>query len=114
MKRSEALLLSGILATNFGNASHILLVGKYLFDLTGSAKSFGLALAFEQVMALCATLLAGPLVDRWNPYRTLVITEILRGLLVSSVGLIVLTNPSALWIYAMILAIQLGRPFYKS
>lgn len=112
--RAEWLLLTGIFATNMGNAMHILVLGKWIFDLTGSAKAFGGALAFEQVMGFIIGLLAGPLVDRLSPARAVIWTDFFRGILVLICGGLTFAIPELGVLYLMILAIQMGKPFYKS
>lgn len=113
-RSSEFLLLTAILFTNLGNACHLLVLGKFLFDLTGGIRSFGQALVLEQVFAIAVSLVAGAFIDRWPVVRSVVLTEALRGLAVIASGLLLWVSPGVALIYLMILAIQIGRPFYKS
>lgn len=107
-------LLMGILFTNIGNAVHILTLAKWTYDLTGSSKVFGGALAFEQLAGFGMGIIAGPIVDRLSPIKAVVWIDLIRGVLVTIVGLLTLYFPSIGLVYWMILAIQMGKPFYKS
>lgn len=113
-KIAERFILLGLLLTNLGNALHLLVLGKFLYDLFGSSAVFGGAIAIEQILAVVITIIAGPIVDQWNPVRSVVWTDTLRGVFISTASVLLFLQPSLVFVYAMILVIQMGKPFYKS
>lgn len=114
MIRNEGYLLSGIFLTSAGTATHLLVLGKYLFDLTGSAKAFGGAVAFEQLVSIFAAFLAGPLVDRAISSKFFLVSESIRGIIVTLCSVVLFKSSNLMAVYIMIFAIQIGKPFYKS
>ncbi|GBF04732.1 major facilitator superfamily MFS_1 [Deinococcus aerius] len=108
-------LLVSTLVTNLGNGMNTLVVGKLLYDRTGSAASFGGVIVAEFLTALALQLFAGSLTDRFPPRRSLYLAELLRGLVILACALAVLvpalTVPAVLF---AVLTINVGKAFYRA
>ncbi len=110
MFNREHRLLAAVLIDNIGNGLHSLVVGKILFDATGSVWAFGLAIVFEYVLGIFLGVIAGPMVDRGSPQKIAATVDYLRGFLLivaSCYG-----GSTMLWL--VVLVINAGKPFARS
>ena len=76
-----ARLFAGRLVTNMGDSLYYIAAMWLVYDLGGSALYTGLA-GFLTMFPQSLQFLTGPLVDRWNLRRILVVTQVLQGALV--------------------------------
>ncbi|MEU4421108.1 MFS transporter [Actinoplanes sp. NPDC024001] len=88
--RDFTLLWSGQVVSNLGAAVSGTAMPLLVLAMTGSAADAGLVGAAGTLPHLIANLPAGPLVDRWNRRRIMVVAEIVAGLTLLAV-------PLALW-----------------
>lgn len=79
------LILSNFI-TNIGNGIHILIVGKLLYDITGTLMSFAFVIIFEYVIKIILQLFAGSMVDKGNPKRIALISDFVRGIILILAG----------------------------
>ena len=107
--------LGSVFVTNVGNGMQQLCVGKMLYDQTGSIMAYGAVFIFEFLINFAMQIIAGPIVDRHIPKTIIVVTDLIRGLLVILASLLIsLGLPANACIFASILAINIGKPFYRS
>lgn len=104
------LLLLSSLVNNMGNGMYLIALGKLLFDETGSAKDLGIILVLEQILTFIIHVVAGPLIDRYNPKTFYVRVELLRGTLVLILSLLLNESNPMPWIMAITFFIQIGKP----
>lgn len=103
-----------MLVTNIGNGMQMLAVGKLLYDATGSAAAFGGVITLQYLITFLLTFLAGGTVDRFNPKVICAGVDALRGALVCAVSALGMSSHPVSAVIAIMLVIQLGRPFQRS
>jgi MFS family permease len=69
----------------------IIMVG----HLTGSAAQMGIVLAITFLPAALFGLIAGPLVDRWDRRRTMIVADLMRAVIVAGIALVVMFRAPA-------------------
>jgi DHA3 family macrolide efflux protein-like MFS transporter len=74
-RRTYTILFSGQFIALNGLAAAMFSLGVYIYHLTGSATGFGLDLALPILPFIAASLVAGPLVDRWGQRRALLVAN---------------------------------------
>lgn len=75
--RNYAVLLSGQVVSQFGNAFYPLAIYWYTFSLTGSRVDLGYLATLISLTAL-VSMLAGVFVDRWDRRRTMIWSDVAR------------------------------------
>ena len=111
---NQTALLSSVLIDNIGNGIHTLTMGKLLYDATGSVWSFGASILIEYVLAILLQVVAGSAVDRGQPKRIAVYTDLLRGACVLMAGAAAGSSLGLLFIWICVLAVNAGKPFSRS
>src|SRR3712207_4624091 len=107
--------LASVFITNIGNGMHTLAVGKLLYDQTGSIVAFGGVIIAEYIINFLVQILAGPLVDRNQPKAVITLTDLSRGLFILLASLMIsLSYDLYGWVFATVLVINIGKPFYRS
>lgn len=107
--------LSSVIITNVGNGMQQLCVGKMLYDQTGSIMAYGAVFIVEFLINFAVQIMAGPIVDRHVPKTIIVVTDLFRGLVVVLASFLISQGlPANACIFASLLAINLGKPFYRS
>ena len=86
------LLFFGQLVSNLGQVFYTFAISWYILDLTGSAGSSGLYLAFGAIVAIIFTPLGGVISDRFNRAKIIYITDYVRGFSILLAGLIIMYN----------------------
>jgi DHA3 family macrolide efflux protein-like MFS transporter len=76
--------------TNFG-------IGVWIFQKTGSATSFALAMVATSLPGVILSPIAGALVDRWNRRTAMIVSDIGAGLASLALVLLVLAGTLDLW-----------------
>ena len=84
------LLLCGQLVSQTGDKFYMLALSFMVLDTTGSAAKMGLVLFAGMLPLVAAGLFSGVIVDRVNRKKIIVLTDILRGVIVSLVSLLYL------------------------
>jgi MFS transporter, DHA3 family, macrolide efflux protein len=114
MNRQARLMLAANCVTNIGNGIQTIAVGKLLFDQTGSIAAFGWVIVFQYAVTFLLQFVAGPWVDRGNPKRICVAVDGVRGAVICVVTLLITRQHPVLGALLVTLAVQVGRPFYRS
>lgn len=107
------LILSNFI-TNIGNGIHILIVGKLLYDITGTLMSFAFVIIFEYVIKIILQLFAGSMVDKGNPKRIALISDFVRGIILILAGFFLSASSVYFWVLLISLVINIAKPFYRS
>lgn len=107
-------VFSSAFITNIGDGMHTIALGKLLYDATGSAGAFGVIIIIEYAINSLALLVAGSVVDRGSPLRTMVNADVVRGVAVCGVVPMLGTDSMQLWLVLSILVINGAKPFYRS
>ncbi|MEU7995548.1 MFS transporter [Micromonospora sp. NPDC049060] len=94
--RRFGLLWSSTLLSNLGNWLMIVAVPVYVYTMTGSTFSSGLAFVAQTLPAIAFAPLAGVLVDRWDRRAVMVGADLLRMVIV--LALLVVDDPGMLWL----------------
>jgi len=97
-----------------GDYFYILAVPIMVERLTGSMKMVGLSVIFNALPMLLLGPVAGVFVDRWDRKRTMIVSDILRGLLVLT--FLTVRTADQVWVYylAGFLMSCVGRFFFPS
>lgn len=95
--RSFAALWLGQTISFLGDYFYFLAIPIMVNKLTGSALMVGISMISEAIPMLVLGPLAGVFVDRWNRKTTMVVADILRGLLVLLCLLV--KTPDQVWIF---------------
>lgn len=114
LSQSARLLLSATFISNVAMGMHTLVVGKVLYDHTGSAAAFGVVIVLEYLVAFSFQLLAGPWVDRGDPKWISAGASVLRGSFILLASTMLASPQQTVWIIATSLVIQAAKPFYRA
>lgn len=85
--RNYAVLLSGQVVSQFGNAFYPLAIYWYTFSLTGSRVDLGYLATLISLTAL-VSMLAGVFVDRWDRRRTMIWSDVARTVFAGALALL--------------------------
>lgn len=115
LSKSSRWMLASIFVTNIGNGMHYLILGKLLYDRTGTIAAFGGILISEYLINFVIQIVSGPWVDRNQPRTILLLSDLIRGIviLLASFNLIYTTQIYG-WIWMTVLVINICKPFYRS
>jgi MFS family permease len=83
-----------------GDYFYLLAIPIMVERLTGSALQVGLAVIFSALPMLLLGPVAGVFVDRWDRKRTMIVSDLLRGLLV--LACLAVQGPDQVWIYYVV------------
>jgi len=81
------LLWQGQLVSVLGNIVYSIALGFWMLDLTGSTALMGSLMATSMVPNLIIAPFAGVLVDKWDRKRIIVMTDFIRGVFVTLIGI---------------------------
>jgi MFS family permease len=87
----------GRVTTNLGDSLYLIGALWLVHDLTGSTLFTGVA-GFLMRGPQMLEFLVGPLVDRWNRRRTLVLTQVIQGIFVLTIPVAEFTNRLTVWV----------------
>lgn len=112
VNRRFGLLWTSTLLSNLGNWLMIVAVPVYVFTMTGSTLSSGLAFVAQTLPALVCAPIAGVLVDRWDRRTVMVVADLMRTVVV--LVLVVVDDPEMLWLlYATIIGENAIGQFFQ-
>ena len=98
--RSFVALWLGQTISFIGDYFYFLAIPIMVEKLTGSALAVGLAVISNALPMLVLGPIAGVFVDRWDRKRTMIVADVLRGLLVLAAVLV--RSPEQVWIYYVV------------
>jgi MFS family permease len=102
--RRFGLLWLGGLLSNAGNWLMIVAVPVYVFTMTGSTLSSGLAFVAEVLPALLFAPLAGAVADRWDRRTVMLTADVVRTLVVPL--LLLVDDQTMLWLLYLVLFME--------
>ena len=109
-QRNYALLWYGQLISQIGNWALLAALPFFVFQQTGSVLATGIMFFVEVIPSILFGSVAGVFVDRWNRRRTMIASNILRGLLLL---LLTLPSPEQLWVvYGVAFFASLANIFF--
>jgi len=110
--RNLALLWLGQLVSLLGDWTLYVALPIWVYQLTGSALALGGTFFFAALPGLLLGPVAGALTDRWDYRRTMVVCDLLRGLLIGALFLI--RSPGQIWIlYVVAVAASTVSAFFN-
>jgi DHA3 family macrolide efflux protein-like MFS transporter len=98
--RNFAALWVGQTISFLGDYFYLLAIPIMINKLTGSALMVGLSVISSAVPMLLLGPLAGVFVDRWNRKTTMIVSDMLRGLLV--LPCLLVKTPDQVWVYYLV------------
>lgn len=91
------LLWQGQLVSNFGDSVYDIALGFWILAKTGSTGLMGLLMATTVIPRVFLSPIAGTFVDRHNRKNILIVTDLIRGVVISFVGIAALMNIIKIW-----------------
>jgi len=108
------ILWQGQLVSAFGDVIYSIALGFWILAETGSTALMGALLAAASLPRVLASPFAGVLVDRSDRKRLLILTDLVRGLAVTLVGVAALRGIAQTWmLFAAAIVIGLGGAFFN-
>ncbi|CAM2970817.1 MFS transporter [Hathewaya histolytica] len=96
------LLWQGQLVSVFGDVIYIMALNFWILDVTGSTALMGTLSALSTLPRIILGPFAGVLVDRWDRKKFIVITDLIRGIFVTFVGIAALLGFIKVWMVFVI------------
>ncbi len=96
--RSFVLLWQGQLVSEFGNVAFNAALSFWILAVTGSTAEMGLVLAVFALPYLLVTPFAGVYVDRANRRSIIIVTDLLRGIVMTAMALLILFKVFPFWL----------------
>lgn len=91
------LLWQGQLVSVLGNIVYSIALGFWILDLTGSTALMGSLMATSMVPNLIIAPFAGVFVDKWDRKWVIVVTDFIRGIVITIVGIAALMGFIQIW-----------------
>lgn len=91
------LLWQGQLVSVLGNIVYSIALGFWMLDLTGSTALMGSLMATSMVPNLIIAPFAGVLVDKWDRKWVIVVTDFIRGVFITFIGIAAMLNFIQIW-----------------
>ena len=95
--RSFALLWSGQAISRLGDSLYRVALAWWVLERTGSASAMGAVLIFSFTPMLLFLLLGGAAVDRFPRVRVMLVSDLMRGAVVSLVALLAFSESLEIW-----------------
>lgn len=92
-----ALLWQGQLVSSFGDSVYDIALGFWILAKTGSTALMGLLMAAIAIPRVILSPIAGTYVDRHNRRRILIMSDIVRGIVITFVGIAALMGFIEIW-----------------
>lgn len=107
------LIALATLISNIGNGMHLIAVSKLAYDKTNSAMAFGGVLIVQYIVMFLVQFISGAVVDRNNPKKVIVISDIARGFLILTSGLMCLfSNYGVYYLVISLVFVYIINPFF--
>jgi len=109
--RNYAFLWFGQLVSVFGDGMLTIALPFAVYDLTGSTLATGVMFMAQTLPRIVFASFAGVLVDRWDRRRTMIATDIVRG--VTLLALLLVHSPDTIWVIYLVAFVNaaVGRLF---
>lgn len=108
LQRNFFLFWLGQFLSTLGDQFTLVALAVYVFQLSGSAMQVGMLFISTALPTLFIGPIVGPLVDRWDHRRTMIVADLLRLIIVASIPLLVSHNLA--WVYILsMLSATFGR-----
>lgn len=107
-------LSSAVFVSNIGNGLNNIILGKVLYDKTGSIFSFGIMLVIEHLFNLMLGAWSGFYVDRNDKKKICVVSDATRGFSIILSTLLYFYSDNYLWILAGVLCNNIIKPFNRA
>lgn len=104
--RNYTLLFSGQLISNIGDAFYWVALPWFMLSSGGGPQALGLALTFYGIPRVGSLLLGGPLSDRLQPRRAMLLSDIARVFLSGTLAILMLQGHPAPWLLYTVLALM--------
>jgi DHA3 family macrolide efflux protein-like MFS transporter len=98
--RNFVALWLGQTVSFIGDYFYFLAIPIMVEKLTGSALAVGLSVIASTLPTLLLGPIAGVFVDRWDRKRTMIVADVLRGLLV--LACLLVKTPDQVWVYYIV------------
>jgi predicted MFS family arabinose efflux permease len=109
---SPVLLLAAVFCTNAAAIGQVTVVGKVVYDLTGSKLDLGLLGLAQFAPALVLVLLTGAIADRFDRRRVVAVAAVLQAAITVGLGLYIGSNPSSIGpVFALVFAFGIAQAF---
>src|SRR5438105_4480123 len=95
--RAFVVLWCGQFASLAGSALSSFTLGVYAYLHTGSVTTLGLVYALAYLPFILASPFTGPLVDRWGPRRSLVVSNVAAGIVMLALATSLAVGSFAVW-----------------
>lgn len=102
--RNFVLIWLGQLVSMLGSNLHSIAVMWYVLELTGSTSKAGVTLVFTIAPRILLSPFTGPLADRIDRKKIIVMSDLINGLLVGIIAILCYTNHMQLWILYLLSA----------
>ena len=100
------LLWQGQLVSMLGDVLYLMALDLWILDMTGSAALMGIVSALSIAPAIVLGPFAGVFVDKWNRKNILVITDFIRGVLVTFIGIAGIMGFIKVWMIIVVAIIS--------
>lgn len=103
------------LISNIGNGMHLIAVSKLAYDKTNSAMAFGGVIVLQYVVMFLVQFISGAVVDKNNPKKIIVISDLARGTLILTSGLMCLFSEIGIYyLFVSLLIVNIINPFFST
>nr|WP_243239684.1 MFS transporter [Sulfobacillus harzensis] len=106
-------LLASAFLSNIATGVQNLALAKLLYQATGSATAFGLALVADSLLASGVRLAVGTWIDGSAPRRVMMAADAVRGAVVLVVVGLILQDQHVFWVAAAVAATAVAKPIYN-
>jgi MFS family permease len=97
MNKSFMLLWFGKIISQLGDKFYTIALAWWILQKTNDPAAMGLFMLVSILPGILTGLFSGALTDRWNRKTVLIVTDALRGLLVSAASLLAFTSALEVW-----------------
>ncbi len=104
-KRNFILFSIARLISELGSSMLSIAVSLYILDLTGSASTFSMLMAFTTLPSVMVNIFAGVLVDRMYKKKVILACEMVSGLVVLIFLLILRVDSKSIWLFAIFIIV---------
>ena len=112
INRQFAIVFSGQLVSTVGNNLFMIALPWYVYSITGSKADLAFTGLFQTIPGFVG-LFIGVFIDRWRKKQTLLVTNMLRGMISFALYVVVQFHPPLMMILILVLLLELIGTFYR-